>query len=460
MPFASRPLQLSSCANLRQAHEKPSASAVLHSKYSQGFKLSASTRTPFSLAGAKHRTLQVLIGCVSWGSLLLVAQTPVRAQQPVETGDAPSIEATLIKDMHRCLLGEPISDSWRHPRRIDGHLRGNGRSANHGRMARAIQTCVAPSERIGTSQLNARQWWAAIEELERSPEGHRYEEIGGEYESWSGLSEALVVWKTQQRDHPAARMLRRELLLFAIAARPLEERSKWRALYRGYGRRVAGLRKLPWAWSLTVDSYFYAKILDLPIQREPVRRPVEVEVAEALAPLVRAVLAEDLPLLRQVALAPSTLRDRLPQLRALAKDLRAIQPYLVVRHIPSSNTFSALLGPLRGRNTAPTRAVLTLGPLLSETETSYPFLDQQNRPRSRVRGGQEIKAGGGKIVQTEGGTRMYQSWNRGPDVATIELPTWTPLDAKETPCDTLGIWLFPEREPSLWLGAACSANLI
>ncbi len=381
-----------------------------------------------------------------------------------------TLEQALLEDMVRCLRGEKPSDTWRNPRLVDGHLKTNGRSANHGRMARAVQTCAAPEEKAGASSLTALQWWAKIEEMERGPVGHRYQELGGGYEGWSSLSEAFVVWRTGDLDHPAAKMLKRELLLFAVAARPIDHHPRWRPLYRGYGRRVAGLRKLPWAWSFGADSYLFARILGLPVQLDRLERTREMLILDGVAPKLAQLFEKDARFLRALVLEPQGGAAGLIELRRRSQDVRAIQPYLLVRQIGTDATFSALLGPLSGRNTAPTRAILTLGPLMADARISYPFRDGKGEPRRRVRGGGELLDGGGELFALGNGTKFYRSWNEPPitrdsahaksgvrsSVETMQVPGWVPTRPGETPCGTLGLWLFPDREPVAWIEPPCS----
>ena len=369
-----------------------------------------------------------------------------------------SLEQKLLEDLLACVEGRPVSAVWRHPRMIDGHLKGGGRSANHGRLTRAIQTCVAPDEHAGRDELTALQWWTQIEESERKS-GHRYQEIGGGYEAWSGVAEAVVVWKTGNPDHPAARMLERELFLFAFAVRPIEHRSKWRPLYRGPGRRVAGLRKLPWSWSFNTDSLLYTKLLGLPIELDRLPRKTEVKIVDAVAARVGEILGPRLDLIRALATRPSTLVDRVDELDRRLADLRSVQPYLIVRHLPDDQVFSALLGPLEGRNTAPTRAVLARGAAMTATEIAYPFRRESEKARRRVRGREEIGAGGGVIEVARDGGFVYRAWNRSQEsVESIQLPPWVAIRPDHQPCATAGIWLFPDRSPAVWVEPPCRAE--
>ena len=392
------------------------------------------------------------------------ASTPLSASQVTEESSPPaqssrasrSLEQKLLEDLLACVEGRRVSETWRHPRMIDGHLQGGGRSANHGRLARAVQTCVAPDERAGRESLAAREWWTRIEASERKT-GHRYQELGGGYEAWSGVSEAVVVWKTGDADHPAALMLERELLLFAFAVRPIEHRSRWRALYRGPGRRVAGLRKLPWSWSFNTDSLLYTRILDLPIEIDRLPRKTEVRIVDAVAGKVAATFGQRLELIRTLATNPAALAARLDELTTRVADIRAVQPYFIVRHLPDDQVFSALLGPLAGRNTAPTRAVLVRGPSMRSTEIAYPFRLEDDRARRRVRGRDELGAGGAAIDVLADGGFAYRTWNRrSAAVESIRLPSWVAVTPDHHPCDTTGIWLFPDREPAVWIADACA----
>lgn len=401
----------------------------------------------------KHRLATVLIAGLAMAGG--TAASPV-IEGSVQPGQP--FEQKLLEDLLACVEGRPMSNAWRHPQMVDGHLRGGGRSANHGRLTRAVQTCAAPDELAGREQMSALEWWTRIEASERET-GHRYQELGGGYEAWSGVAEAVVVWKTGDPDHPAARMLERELFLFAFAVRPIEHRSKWRPLYRGPGRRVAGLRKLPWSWSFNTDSLLYAKILDLPIELDRLPRKTEFQIADAVADRVAQVFGQRLELIRALASEPRSLVGRADEVQERVSDLRSVQPYLIVRHHPDNQVFSALLGPLEGRNTAPTRAVLARGATMGATEFAYPFRSEDDRARRRVRGREELGAGGGVIDVAGDGSFVYRTWNHGsPRVESIRLPPWVSVQPDHHPCDTAGIWLFPEREPAVWIGTPCPAT--
>jgi len=369
------------------------------------------------------------------------------------------VEKRLVPMLHDLVVRGRIVRNWERGlgAALNGHWHRGGRSANHGRLSRAAHARIEPGTKLGRPALTSLGWWAGIEALESTSAGHRYQEIGGEYERWSGLAEATVAAHTLDPYHGATNMLRRELAMFAFAATEIEHRSRWRALYRGTGRRVAGLRKLPWSWSFTEDSLLYARILGFEPDLDRVRGK-EAAIARAVAGGARVALDRwgstgIVKTLRLLVSAPRALDStRLRHLEVLLRPLRTIQPYVIVRQYELGNTFSALLGPLAGRNTGATRAMLQYGP--RNYLAAYPYPDKRARNTAKRK---EVGAGGGSLELADDGRHVYRCHNVAPDAPMqkeeLTLPAWVPLTPHHADrrSGTLGLWTFPDRAPVWWI---------
>lgn len=289
------------------------------------------------------------------------------------------IHRHLTREMHRAFnLGDPSAGAraaWRRPDAANGHLLGNGRSANHGRRGRGIQQLAAPYERIGLEGLTPRQWFARVENLETSHMGHRYHEIGGHYSWWCTAGEAAGLVASGDPQYPSSYMLLREALMWAISAAPIEYWAKnGRLRFAGAGSRRAGLRSLPWSWGFRVDDLFWCRVLDIPHFDWRLPASPDVQLARKLSSQVAELWGQTDPTgfshahtvseIRKLALGQkpdkSVLSKTLATLR-IGGEMRMVMGKCVEGD-EKGQVWSHLEGPRYGNNTAATWACKSWGP--------------------------------------------------------------------------------------------------
>lgn len=273
---------------------------------------------------------------------------------------------------------------------------------------------------VRATQGEARlEHWRKLNDLFKT-NGHMLAELSSSnYGDRHSISLAVTVANLQDPNHPSAEILRRQLLMFAVMARPIVAKdNRGKVLYEGYGWRPAGLRSLPIHWDAWKESYLLASILGLDAEVTALGRKQEREWYElVLAVVGRAsncfavqslynAVADLADADNAVALAATGYWSGL---HALAAPLRSPPGMSAVyaRDVETGETFSCLLGRRVGNNTAATWAVLAWGPALSNSEHCYVWRDGSGAPIKRVRRGKLKKAGG--VVGVIG-----NAWFEGP----------------------------------------------
>ena len=289
--------------------------------------------------------------------------------------------------------------------------------------------------------------------------GHMLAELSSlNYGDRHSLPLAVTVAYLQDPDHPSAKILRRQLLMFAVMARPIVAKdNKGNVLYRGYGWRPAGLRSLPPHWDRWLESYLLARILGLKAEVTKHGRKAEreyVEMVEAVVPKVPDWSDGDAFMLIPGELEHCDESDRC-WLRRVASPLRSPgkMSAIYARDTKTGETFSCLLGPRVGYNTAATWSVYAKGPELAQCSHCYAFRDRNGAPIKRVRTGKLKKAG--RIAarffrRPPESTRIFRvAPDRevgGASLQSAPLPSWLYDDTR-----AIGLELYHDRDAVLSL---------
>ena len=263
--------------------------------------------------------------------------------------------------------------------------------------------------------------------------GHMLAELSSlNYGDRHSLPLAVTVAYLQYPDHPSAEILRRQLLMFAVMARPIVAKdNKGRVLYRGFGWRPAGLRSLARHWDRWLESYLLARILglDTHVTKLGTQEREYVELVERVVPKTQECLRS---FASGAAFAELELFNWFSRkggsefLHSTAAPLRSpgSMSAIYARDVQSGETFSCLLGARVGFNTAATWAVHAKGPELADCTHCYAFRDRNDAPIKRVRTGKLKKAGPvmARVVSPDvGGVGVYV---KGVQLDWTEAPSW------------------------------------
>lgn len=350
-----------------------------------------------------------------------------------------AIHKKLYDDMVDAAMGAPIDldGPWTVEKYAMSHLRGGQRSVNYGMMARATAMVVAPAKLVGN--LTAVESWAHADLFERK-EGHRQGEIGGEYERWNGLA-TLIGLAHQPSLHidSVANIMRRQLLLWACGChRMIQKNRRGAPIYRGFGFRSAGLRKLPWDWEGNESDYLYTKALDLPMAKAPTRRSEYHDVVDEYVLLAMPRLGSFGPWLRQFALSPVgaiesdafTLGVQSTLIHTL-RTLTAQNRYTVLRGEGDLRA-SFVEGPIRSMQTACTRAIVVRSADPDEDAVCYPYrtdgVKKWGRNRKKWK---RVGTGGSDWEPNDGAGERFVAWNEAEHAERQEAGVFVPPGASK-----------------------------
>lgn len=183
----------------------------------------------------------------------------------------------------------------------------------------------------------------------------------------------VIVAEAADPDHPATEILRRQLLLWSVLARPIIGRARnGRIEYRGYGWRAAGLRGTPNNWGGWLDSMIAARALQLPEGPTGLgaRRHSEAFNVSNRADVFVALPGE-WQALRTLATG-DVQQGSASVLRSIAKGIRTPDGMgaILARDIETGDTFCCMTGARKGGNTGATWAVHCTGPELQTHRVS------------------------------------------------------------------------------------------